>query len=124
MTTKYVEDGMTLDYTEPGSAAIASGAAVPLSSNGSGMLCVAHDDIALSGDGVLHAEGVFQIPKVSAAVITKGEQVFWVASAAAVDDDQATKATGDFTCGTAWESAGNGVTTIAVKLNGFATPLT
>ena len=84
---------------------------------GTGLLGIAMND-GIIGDNIDTAiEGVFELPKVSAAVIARGDQVLWDASAAAVDDDAATPATGDFLCGTAMEAAGNGVTAIDVKIN-------
>jgi predicted RecA/RadA family phage recombinase len=85
------------------------------------LLGVALEDGAI-GETIDYAtEGVFTLPKVSAAAITKGQQVLFDVSAnsgaGAVDDDQATPATGDFLCGIAWETAGAGVTEIAVKIN-------
>ena len=117
MTTKYIEEGKTLDYTNAGSA-IASGDVVIVA----GLIGVAHDDIAATtGTGVLHTDGVFELPKVSAAVIAAGEDVIWDVSAGAFDDNLATPGTGDVSKGaTAWEAAGNGVTTVKVKLHGVA----
>jgi predicted RecA/RadA family phage recombinase len=64
-------------------------------------------------------EGVFTVPRVSGAVIAVGEYVIWDSSAAAFDDNAATPATGDVSDGAiAFESAGNGTTTIKVKLIG------
>lgn len=125
MATTLQSDGSVIDYANTG-AAISSGAAVKIGGTStSAMLGVALTDIAATtGNGAVAIEGVFDIPKVSAAVIAKGERVLWDASAAAVDDDAATPATGDFFCGTAWEAAGNGVTTIAVKLYGYAVDAT
>ena len=62
-------------------------------------------------------EGVFELPKVSAAVIAVGEQVLYDVSVDAVDDDAATPAAGDFLCGVAMETAGAGVLVIDVKIN-------
>lgn len=124
MATNKVNDGVVMEYANAG-AAISSGDPVEAVDNGTGMLGVALTDIAAtSGVGSVAIEGVYNLPKVSGAVIAQGGAVFWDTSAGAVDDDQATKATGDFTCGTAMESAGAGVTTIAVKLAGQANPLT
>ena len=68
--------------------------------------------------GVL--EGVFTVPKVSGAVIANGETLTWDASAAAFDDNAATPATGDVTgpSACAFEAAGSGVTSLAVKFTG------
>lgn len=64
--------------------------------------------------------GVFSVPKVSGAVIAQGESLTWDASAAAFDDNAATPATGDVTGppAVAFESAGNGVTSMLVKFTG------
>ncbi len=64
--------------------------------------------------------GVFNVPKVSGAVIAQGERLVWDASAAAFDDSAATPATGDVSgeAAVAWEAAGNGVTEIAVRFTG------
>lgn len=69
-------------------------------------------------------EGVYKLPKVSAAVITRGQQVLWDNSESEVDDDAATPATGDFLCGYAWEDAGAGVLFIEVKINRGAPSVT
>lgn len=84
---------------------------------GTGKLGIALQD-GVNGDSIDYAtEGVFRLPKASAAVIAQGEQVLWDSSAGEVDDDAATPATGDFLCGYAWEAAGNGETTCLVKIN-------
>ena len=75
-------------------------------------------DIADGAVGELAMTEVYNAPKVSGAVIAQGESVIWDASAGAFDDNAATPATGDVSgCCVAWEAAGDGVTTIAVKLN-------
>lgn len=124
MTTRYIGPGEVIDYVNAGSA-ISSGDRIELVDTGTGMLGVALEDIAATtGVGAVAISGVFTLPKVSAAVIAQGGAVFWDTSANAVDDDQATKATGDFTCGTAMAAGANAETTLSVKLNGFATVLT
>lgn len=74
-----------------------------------------------SGDVIQVAiSGVFTCPKVSGAVIAAGERLVWDVSAGAFDDSAATPATGDVSGQSvlAFESAGNGVTTLAVKFTG------
>lgn len=114
MSTNFVEDGKTIDYTNAG-AAIAAGAPVVVNNQ----IGVAHDDIAATtGTGVLHMEGVWELPKVSAAVIGVGEEVIFDISLGAFDDDQMTPAAGDISgCCVAWKAAGNGDTTVWVKIN-------
>lgn len=87
---------------------------------GTGLIGIAQND-GVSGEQIEYAvSGVHKLPKVSGAVITQGQQVLWDVSEGAVDDDQAAPATGDFLCGYAWESAGSGVTEIAVLINARA----
>lgn len=118
MATTAVAEGKTINWTNGGSA-VTSGAVVVIGSNGDAMLGVAHDDIANGAVGVVHIEGVFSVAKVSAAVIAQGEYVIWDTSASAFDDNAATPATGDVSDGAvAWEAAGNGVTTMNIKLTG------
>jgi len=70
------------------------------------------------GDPVeLSTTGVFQLPKASAAVLTVGARVAWDNTAKEV----ATPAAGRFPIGLAVEAAGNGVTSVAVRLDGIAT---
>ena len=115
----YREDGSRIEKTLAG--AVSSG---DVDVVGTGLLGVALID-GVSGDVIPYAiEGVFTLPKASAAVITEGEQVLWDSSAGNVDDDQATPASGDFLCGYAMESAGNGVTTVAVRINKTAPSVT
>lgn len=90
------------------------------------LLGVATGDIANGEAGYLKTTGVYTVPKVSGAVITVGQTLTWDASAAAFDDNAATPATGDITGAAAYafESAGDGVTSIAVKFTGVPGTLT
>ena len=84
------------------------------------ILGVALLDIAANATGSVAIEGVFTVPKVSGAVIAQGESLTWDVSAAAFDDNAAVPATGDVTGppAVAFQAAGNGVTTMAVKFTG------
>lgn len=84
------------------------------------LLGVATSDVANGAVGLAAIDGVFTVPKVSAAVIAAGESLTWDASAAAFDDNAATPATGDVTgpAAVAFEAAGNGVTSLAVRFTG------
>ena len=109
----YVQPGTRLTWTNSGSA-VSSGDVVVVGE----LIGVATGDIANGESGELAIAGVFTVPKVSAAVIGVGESVIWDASAGACDDNAATPATGDVSkCCVAWEAAGNGDTTVVVKLN-------
>jgi len=91
---------------------------------GTGKIGVAHS-AGVSGDKIVYGiKGVYKLPKVTGAVITKGQRVLWDVSAGNVDDDQATPAAGDFFCGYAFESAGSGVLEIAVDINQVAPAVT
>lgn len=75
-------------------------------------------DTAAKGDPVeLSTTGVFQLPKASAAVLTVGTRVAWDNTAKEVT----TPAAGRFPIGVAVEAAGNGITSVAVRLDGVAT---
>ena len=65
----------------------------------------------------LSTTGVFQFPKANAAVLTVGMRVSWDDTAKQVN----APATGRFPIGVAIEDAGNGVTSVAVRLDGMAT---
>ena len=97
-------------------AAIASGQVVALGNT----LGVAAAPVANGAQGELNLQGVYTVPKVAGAVIAQGESVTWDASAAAFDDNLAVPASGDITgaAAFAFESAGNGATTIAICFTG------
>lgn len=84
------------------------------------LLGVSTADVANGAAGLASIDGVFTVPKVSAAVIAAGESLTWDASAAAFDDNAATPAAGDVTgaAAVAFEAAGNGVTSLAVRFTG------
>ena len=78
---------------------------------------VARQAIASGQTGIVAVSGVFEIPKVSAAVIKAGEGINWDASAGEVDDNAAATAVGDVAeFGKALEDAGNGVVVIDVDI--------
>lgn len=110
----FIQDGHAM--THVAAADLVSGQVVRIGN----LLCIAAGDIATGATGEMATEGVFTVPKVSAAVIAQGETLTWDASAAAFDDNLATPATGDVTgpAAVAWESAGNGTTTLAVFFTG------
>ncbi len=118
MATNYIQPGEVIQHTA--AADITAGSVVVIKN----MLGVALSDIATGETGSVALKGVFTLPAVSAAVISKGETMTWDVSAAAgagsFDDDQATPATGDLTgaCAVAWADSGNGDTTVQVLLTG------
>ncbi len=73
---------------------------------------------AAEGDPVeLATTGVYKLPKATAAVLAVGARVAWDNTAKQVN----TPGAGRFPIGIATEAAGNGITTIAVRLDGIAT---
>ena len=61
--------------------------------------------------------GVYQLPKATAAVLTVGARVAWDNTAKNIN----VPGTGRFTVGIATEAAGNGITSVAVRLDGVGT---
>lgn len=119
MTNKFNAPGKTMNVTLGGTVAVNDVDVI-----GTALLGVAIS-AGVSGDVIAYAiDGVYTIPKVSAAVIAQGEQVLFDVSAGKVDDDAATPATGDFLCGYAFEAGINGQTEIRVAINQRAAAVT
>lgn len=119
MSNRYSQKGDVIDLVLAGTVA-----ANDVDVVGTGLLGVALID-GVADDTIPYAiEGVFDLPKASAADITAGQQVLWDSGAGEVDDDQATPASGDFLCGYAVESAGAGATSIKVRINKVAPSVT
>jgi predicted RecA/RadA family phage recombinase len=78
---------------------------------------VASKTVAEGDTVAIATEGVFDLPKLASAVIAAGDKVSWDNTAKHVD----VPGTGRYPIGTAIEAAGNGVTTVRVRLNGIAT---
>ena len=114
MATNFVQEGEVIDHTA--AANITSGQVVRIGQ----LLGVALTDIANGDTGSVQIKGVFTVPKVSAAVIAKGDTLTWDASAGAFDDQLATPATGDVTGApaVALEAGTNGMTTLKVLFTG------
>ena len=119
MATNYIQAGEVIDFTA--GTDISSGDVVAVGN----LVGVAITDIANGSVGAVSIEGVWSLPKVSAAVIGAGETVNYDVSASKFDDNAATAATGDLTGGcVAVEAAGNGDTFVMVKLNVGANAVT
>lgn len=97
-------------------AAVASGQVVRIGN----VLAVAAHAAAIGQPYEANVGGVYVVPKVAGAVIAQGESLTWDASAAAFDDNAAVAAAGDVTGASAFafEAAGNGALTVAVKFTG------
>lgn len=113
----FIQSGNSLTVTA--TAQVTAGKVVKVGN----LLGVAANDAAI-GETFELQFGVYTAPKVSAAVIAIGESLTWDVSAASgageFDDNAATPATGDVTgaAAVAWEAAGAGVTSLAVKFTG------
>jgi predicted RecA/RadA family phage recombinase len=114
MTTKFKQPGLVFNYTA--GADIAAGAVVKMGN----ILGVALVDIANGSTGAVQVEGVFEVPKVTAAVIAQGESLVWDVSVGKFDDNLAVPATGDVSGppAVAFEAAGSSATTLLVKFTG------
>jgi len=109
----YIQEGETLEFTA--GAAYSAGDPVVIGQQ----IGVVVNDVASGAVGVARMEGVFDLPKVDAAVIAQGEMVGFDVSAGKFDDNALSPATGDVTgCCVAWEAKGATTSdTIAVKIN-------
>ncbi len=73
---------------------------------------------AAEGDPLeLATTGVYKLPKATAAVLTVGARVAWDNTAKNINVPGA----GRFPVGIATEAAGNGITSVAVRLDGVGT---
>ena len=110
----FVQSGARMTFIA--AAAIVSGQVVKVGN----ILGVACNDVANGATGEIATQGVFTVPKVTAAVIAQGESLTWDVSAGKFDDNLATPATGDVTgaSAVAWEAAGSSATEIKVMFTG------
>ncbi|MFN3615497.1 MAG: DUF2190 family protein [Rubrimonas sp.] len=108
----YLQNGHIIRVTTP-TGGIASGNALIV-----GTIFGIAAYSAAEGDPLeLATTGVYKLPKASAAVLTVGARVAWDNTAKEVT----TPAAGRFPIGVAVETAGNGVTSVGVRLDGVAT---
>lgn len=114
MANNFVQPGKVIEFIA--AADKSSGDVVVIGQ----IIGVALADVASGAQGQAAIDGVYTLPKVSAAVIAAGESLVWDVSAGAFDDNAATPATGDISgaAAVAFEAAGSGVTSLAVKLTG------
>lgn len=108
MTSKFVQDGDVLDYT-PGSAVV-SGKMVVVGVR-VGITLAA---IAAGATGPLAVDRVFNYAKLSTDVMAQGALVYYDSA----NDRLTTTSAGNTLAGYATAAAGNGATTVNVRLNG------
>ena len=107
----FIQDGNIITITA--AANIASGEGVLIGS----IFGIAATD-AVAGDAVeIATVGVYELPKLSAAVFAQGDPVSWNDGTGKV----VVPATGMAPIGVATVAAGNATTTIKVRLDGIAT---
>ena len=102
----YLQEGKTLTVTAPG--AVVSGQYVTVGA----IRGVAAYDAANGQPAELVTEGVFSLPKATAEDIAAGDVVYWNGTACTKTAGTGSKPL----VGVAVKAAGNGVTTVAVKL--------
>ena len=102
----YIQDGASLDLTAPRNVTSGEGFIV-------GSLFAVASTTALSGAAVVGVtEGVFMLAKKSTTVFAVGDKVSWDNTNHWCDDP----GTGFYPIGAAVAAAGNGATTVMVKL--------
>lgn len=112
MTTRFVQAGKVLDYTNAGSATIASGDAVLIGTK----LGVALTAIPAGATGAVQICGVFTLPKLGTDNMAQGASVYWDAD----DKRLTTTATDNTLAGVAAAAAGASTTSVNVLLNGVS----
>ena len=108
MTTKFIQPGNVLDYTA--GTAVTAGQAFLIGKR----LAVALVAIAAGATGEVAVTRVFSVIKKTTDVIAQGDLLYW-------DDTNkylTSTSAGNTLAGYAAAAAGNGATSIAIKLNG------
>lgn len=107
MAKNYVEDGKTMDWTNSTVADIASGDPVVVGA----LIGVAHGDIAVGENGVLHMTGVIALAKDEAEIWSAGDKLYFDTANGHVSATES-----DVVAGTAWADAETGDTDAPVRL--------
>lgn len=110
MSTNKIQDGKTIEYTNDTGATITSGSVVLINKR----IGVATADIADGAVGILEVEGVFLLPKTSSDTVTQGALLYWDNT----NKTLTTTETDNTLAGYAFADAGNGTTTVKIKING------
>jgi len=107
MTTKFVQPGEVIDYTA--GANKTSGQPVLVGTKLG--ICLA--DIANGSTGPVAMTGVYTVTKLTADVVTQGAALYWDNG----NSRLTTTSAGNTLAGYAFAAAGNGATTVNIKLN-------
>lgn len=108
----YIQAGKTITATAP-AGGITSGTGMLYGS----LFGVAATTAAAGAEVEMDTAGVFELPKLSTAVIAAGGKVSWDAANSRCD----APGSGLYPIGVAIAAAGNGATTVKVRLDGIAT---
>jgi predicted RecA/RadA family phage recombinase len=109
MAKNYVQEGDVLAFTA-GGAAIASGAVVLMGKR----IGIALADIAANGTGTVSVTDVWTVAKLATDVVAQGDLLYWDAA----NSRLTATASGNTLAGFAAAPAGNGATTVNIKING------
>lgn len=107
MTTKFVQPGEVIDYTA--GANKTSGQPVLIGVR----LGVCLADIANGATGPVAVSGVYTVTKLSTDVVAQGAALYWDNT----NSRLTTTASGNTLAGYAFAAAGNGATSVNIKLN-------
>ncbi len=108
MANNYVKEGDVLDYQNGGSA-VAAGAVVLVGKR----IGIAIANIAANAKGAVGVTGVWTIAKLGTDVIAQGDLLYWDSA----NSRLTSTASGNTLAGYADAAAGNGVTTVNIKIN-------
>ena len=108
----YIQNGQVITVTTPAGGATSGEGLIVGNIFGVAAYSAAEGDLL-----ELATTGVYKLPKATAAVLTVGARVAWDNTAKNINVPGA----GRFPVGVATEAAGNGVTGVAVRLDGVAT---
>lgn len=111
----YKQPGEIMDFVNNTGDAISVDALVRIGDR-VGVACV---DIANGDTGSVRVCGVVQVPKLTTDVVGQGDALYFDESESEVTlSDAGGGSAGNILAGYAFASAGNGVTTVQIKLNG------
>lgn len=111
----YKQPGNTMDWVNGTGGAVASDDLVRISDR-VGVACV---DIAIAATGSVQVEGVCEVPKLTTDVVAQGDALYLDEAEGEVTlSDAGGGSGGNILAGYAFASAGNGDTTVLLKLNG------
>lgn len=106
----YIQPGDVLDVTP--AAEVLSGAGFLIGSGTTGLIGVAIATIPANTIGSVRVSGVFELPKLGTDVVAVGAQLYWDD----INKRLTLTATNNSFAGWAVEAAGNGVTTVKIRL--------